>query len=106
MTEAQLIAYIQAWIKDNNNKEITAAVMRDVLDKIVQFVNDNIGDVQEVIEGETVIGAINILFGMFDDLDITHPIDRFVGSDNPNTTPPPSYKAGDIYVRNGTSTYM
>jgi len=37
MNYNQILAYIAAWIIDNQNKEITAAIMRDVLDKLVNF---------------------------------------------------------------------
>ena len=106
MTKAQLIAYINAWIKDNNNKEITAAIMRDVLDKIVQFIDDNVGEVQDLVEGETVIGAINLLFQMFEDLDVVHPINKFEGTNNPNNVPPLAYNVGDLYVRNGNQLFQ
>lgn len=106
MTYAQAIAYIQQWIIDNNNKEITAAIMRDVLENMLLYARDSIGEVQLLEEGDNVVEAVNILFGMFDSLEVNLPIDVHTGVDDPNVTPPDNFNAPDFYIRNENQTYI
>lgn len=106
MTYAQAIVYIQQWIIDNNNKEITAAIMRDVLENMLLYARDSIGEVQLLEEGDNVVEAVNILFGMFDSLEVNLPIDVHTGVDDPNVTPPDNFNAPDFYIRNGNQTYI
>lgn len=106
MTYTQVIVYIQQWITDNNNKEITASVMRDVLDKILLYVRDSIGDVDDLQQGADIVDAINILFGEIANLNIDFPIKVHEGASDPNITPPTSFNAPDFYIRNGVQTYI
>ena len=106
MTYTQVIAYIQQWITDNNNKEITASVMRDVLDKILLYVRDSIGDVDDLQQGADIVDAINILFGEITNLNIDFPIQVHEGASDPNITPPTGFNAPDFYIRNGVQTYI
>src|SRR5690625_3235953 len=106
MTYAQAIAYIQQWIIDNNNKEITASIMRDVLEKMLLYVRGEVGDARQLQQGNDVVEAVNILFGMFNDLEVNFPIEVHTGTDNPNITPPASFQAPDFYIRNGVQTYI
>lgn len=106
MTYTQVIAYIQQWITDNNNKEITASVMRDVLDKILLYVRDTVGDVADLDQGADIVDAINILFGEIASLNIDFPIKVHEGASDPNITPPSSFATPDFYIRNGVQTYI
>lgn len=106
MTYTQALAYIQQWITDNNNKEITASVMRDVLDKILLYVRDSIGDVDDLQQGADVVDAINILFGEIANLNIDFPIKVHEGASDPNITPPSSFATPDFYIRNDVQTYI
>ena len=106
MDYAGAIAYINQWIIDNNNKEITASVMRDVLEKMLLYVRTSDGYVSDLEQGENLVEAINILFGLVEDIQIDFPITVHEGSANPNILPPTSFEAPDFYIRDGVQTYI
>jgi hypothetical protein len=63
MTQAQVIALIQQWIVANGNNEITANVLRPILEAMVNQPNNLIGDLAELetIDNDTLVDAINSL---------------------------------------------
>src|SRR5690606_5020963 len=100
MTYNQALAQIVTWITDNNNKEITAAIMRDVLTTLLDYSAENIGDVGDLFAETNTVEAINNLKSLIDGIDLTLGLQVHHGTANPNTTPPSGgYAAPDIYVR-------
>ena len=94
------LATIITWITDNNNKEITAAIMRDVLKTLLDFSDENIGDTANLFQENNTVDAINELYSLVNGININAPLRVFSGTDNPNITPPiTSFAAPDIYVR-------
>ena len=61
MTEAQVIAMIQQYIVENHNEEITANVLRPILEAMVSQPNDLIGDLDSLTTTykNDLVGAIN-----------------------------------------------
>lgn len=99
MTYNQALAEIVTWITDNNNKEITAAIMRDVLTTLLDYSAENIGDTGDLFAETNTVDAINELKSLIDGIDLTLGLTVHNGINNPNTVPPSSYAAPDIYVR-------
>ena len=106
MNYNQILAYIAAWIIDNQNKEITAAIMRDVLDKLVNFTDDRTGDTDNLEQGNDLTDAFNILFGQVQDISIDHPVNVHVGEFDPNITPPANFSAPDFYIQNDNVVWL
>lgn len=90
---------ILTWITDNNNKEITAAIMRDVLKTLLDFADENIGDTSILFDKDNTVDAINELKNIVDNINISQPLVVHNGSDDPNVNPPVNFNAPDIYVR-------
>lgn len=100
MTYNQALAEIVTWITSNNNKEITAAIMRDVLTTLLDYSAENIGDTGDLFAETNTVDAINELKSLIDGIDLTLGLQVHNGTANPNTTPPAGgYAAPDIYVR-------
>lgn len=100
MTYNQALAEIVTWITDNNNKEITAAVMRDVLTTLLDYSAENIGDTGDLFAETNTVDAINELKSLIDGIDLNLGLQVHNGTADPNVTPPSGgYNAPDIYVR-------
>lgn len=99
MTYNEALAEIVTWITDNNNKEITAAIMRDVLTTLLDYSAENIGDTDNLFAETNTVDAINNLKSLIDGIDLTLGLTVHNGTNNPNIVPPSSYAAPDIYVR-------
>ena len=99
MTYNEALAEIVTWITDNNNKEITAAIMRDVLTTLLDYSAENIGDTDNLFAETNTVDAINALKSLIDGIDLTLGLTVHNGINNPNIVPPSSYAAPDIYVR-------
>ena len=100
MTYNEALAEIVTWITDNNNKEITAAIMRDVLKTLLDFADENIGDTGDLFQETNTVDAINELKSLIDGIDLTLGLQVHNGTVDPNVTPPAGgYAAPDIYVR-------
>lgn len=97
---ATVLSQINAFIVANGNNEITANVLNPILKLILDFANNNIGDLSELItdEDSTVVEAINSLKNNFNDL-INKGVQLYQGYDNPNDTPPATYKYADFYMQ-------
>ena len=95
MTQAQVIAFIQTWIIANGNEEITADVLRPILEAMVNQPNDLIGDLGTLTTTATgdLVQAINEINANINGGLVVHS-----GTVNPNTTPPSSFNLGDFYL--------
>ena len=88
MNYSDIKTAINNGITDNGNQEITGAVLRPILNALVEWMQEFVGN-PESIGNESVIDfIINISAGG---------IELHTGEDNPNDTPPADYKAGDLY---------
>ena len=103
MTEAQVLAIIQQFIVANGNNEITANVLRPILEAMLGQPNDKIGDLPNLntTDKANIVAAINELVN-----NSNSGFEIHAGSADPNVTPPASYSIGDWYVRNGSSLYQ
>lgn len=96
MTQQQVIALIQQWIVANGNEEITADVLRPILEAMVNQPNDLIGDLNDLTttNKDSVVDAINEVNNLSNGGITIH-----YGSDTPFTTPPVSFELGDFYAQ-------
>ena len=99
-TYAEVFAQINTYIVANGNNEITANVLNPILDAILDFANNNIGDLDTLTTDEknSVVEAINSLKQNFDDL-VNNGVQLYTGIDDPNVTPPPTYNYSDFYMQ-------
>lgn len=103
MTEAEVLALIQQFIVQNGNNEITANVLRPILEAMLQQPNDKIGDLPDLdtTDKTNIVAAINELVNSGNS-----GFDIHAGTADPNVSPPASFGVGDWYIRNGTSLYQ
>lgn len=96
MTEAQVIAMIQQYIVENHNEEITANVLRPILEAMVSQPNDLIGDLDSLTTTykNDLVGAINEVHTLSQNGLTIH-----YGTDLPNDTPPAGQDLGDFYAQ-------
>lgn len=99
-TYATALSQINTFIVANGNNEITANVLNPVLKVILDFANNNIGDLTTLTTDETntIVEAINSLKQNFEDL-INNGVQLHTGYDDPNLTPPADYNYGDFYMQ-------
>lgn len=90
-------------IVPNQNNEITADVLRPILVDLLQFTNDQIGDLAILNTGDktNLVNAINEVISMIDNSNSG--ITIFEGIEDPNTSPPLDFKTGDFYSRKTVS---
>ncbi len=103
MNEAAVLALINLHIVANGNNEITADVLRPILEAILEQPNDKVGELGDLdtTDKTTIVNAINELVSASGGGFEIHS-----GSADPNVTPPGSFGIGDWYVRSGTSIYQ
>lgn len=103
MTEAQVRALIQQFIVANGNNEITANVLRPILEAMLQQPNDKIGDLPNLntTDKTNIVNAINEIVNSGNTGFAIHS-----GSADPNVTPPAGFGIGDWYIRNLSSIYQ
>jgi len=99
-TYAEVLTQINTYIVANGNNEITANVLNPVLSFILDFANNNIGDLSTLTTDETnsIVEAINSLKINFDDL-LNNGVQLYTGYSDPNITPPLTYKYADFYMQ-------
>lgn len=99
-TYAEVFAQINTYIVANGNNEITANVLNPILDAILDFANNNIGDLDTLTTDEknSVVEAINSLKQNFDNL-VNNGVQLYTGIADPNVTPPPTYNYADFYMQ-------
>ena len=95
MTYQDVINLIQQEIIANGNNEITADVLRPVLEEMVNFPNDSIGNLSSLntTDQTNIVNAINEV------LNATGGIVILNGTTEPNLNPPPSFSLGNFYNR-------
>jgi len=103
MTEADVLALINAFIVANGNNEITADVLRPILVAMLEQPNDKVGELTDLdtVDQTSIVNAINELVNSSSTNFTIH-----AGSDDPNVTPPGSYAIGDWYIRDGSTLYQ
>ena len=103
MNEAAVLALINLHIVANGNNEITADVLRPILEAILEQPNDKVGELGDLdtIDKTNIVNAINELVSASGGGFAIHS-----GTADPNVTPPGSFGIGDWYIRNGTSLYQ
>lgn len=99
-TYATALSQINTFIVSNNNNEITANVLNPVLKVILDFANNNIGDLATLTTDEknSIVQSINSLKQNFEDL-VNSGVQLHTGINNPNTTPPATYNYADFYMQ-------
>lgn len=97
---ATVLSQINTYIVANGNNEITANVLNPILKLMLDFSNNNIGDLDTLTTDEknSIVEAINSLKQNFDDL-VNNGVQLYTGIDDPNVTPPPTYKYADFYMQ-------
>ena len=95
MTEAQVLALIQSVVIANGNNEITANILRPVLEAILAQPNDEIGDLTtlDTTNKDDLVSAINEIFSL-----IGSDVTILTGTTDPNITPPSGVNIGDFYI--------
>lgn len=99
-TYATALLQITTYIVANGNNEITANVLSPVLKSMLDFANNNIGDLSTLTTDQknTVVDAINSLKYAFDNLN-NNGVQLYTGIDDPNINPPPTYTYADFYMQ-------
>lgn len=98
-TYATVLSQINTYIVANGNNEITANVLNPILQLILDFANNTIGDLDDLTTDEnyTVVAALNSLVQNI--LDITNgSVKLHTGYEDPNITPPSSYNYADFFM--------
>lgn len=97
---ATVLAQINTYIVANGNNEITANVLNPVLKIMLDFANNNIGNLSTLTTDEknSIVEAINSLKQNFNDL-VNNGVQLHTGYSNPNVTPPPAYNYADFYMQ-------
>ena len=100
MTYFEVLALIAQWIVTNGNREITAAVLKPVLDAMLMWARSQIGDLTllNTSNNTDVVSAINEVNTNLNNININGS-QVYYGLPNPNVTPPPFYKPGDFYLQ-------
>lgn len=99
-TYAQVLTQINTYIVANGNNEITANVLNPILQFMLDFANNNIGDLSTLTTDEqnSIVEAINSLKENFNEL-TNNGVQLHTGINNPNITPPSTYNYADFYMQ-------
>lgn len=99
MTYNEALQQINQFIVTNGNNEITANVLRPIMEAMVDASRDTTGLLEdlETEANENLVAAINELKAMIPEGAAGTPVNFHFGEANPNTTPPASFKPGDNY---------
>lgn len=102
MTEVEILALINLHIVANGNNEITANILRPILQEMLSQPNDKIGELTnlDTTDKSNIVNAINELYNSLSGFNI------HTGTDDPNITLPSSFSIGDWYIRSGSSLYQ
>lgn len=98
MTQAQVLLLIQQNIVQNNNEEITADVLRPILEEMLNQPNILIGDLDDLgtVDQTTIVAAINELLA---EINSATGVVIHYGTGTPDVTPPASFDLTDYYVQ-------
>jgi hypothetical protein len=98
MSLEDVIDLIQTWIIENGNEEITADVLRPILEAMVNQPNDLIGDLDDLdtTDRTNLVAAINEVKSIADNNSglVIH-----YGATTPLVTPPASFGLGDFFAQ-------
>lgn len=92
---------IQQWIVANGNQEITADVLRPVLEEMLQACKDTTGELSDLSTADqsNLVAAINEIKSTLDSLNTTTAgVQIYYGTDDPTITPPTTFKSADFYL--------
>lgn len=97
---ATVLGQINTYIVANGNNEITANVLNPILGLILDFANNNIGDLDTLTTDEknSIVESINSLKQNFDDL-VNNGVQLYTGINDPNDIPPATYNYADFYMQ-------
>lgn len=99
MTEQEVLDLINQFIVSNGNNEITADVLRPILEAILQQPNELIGNTSQLqtVNQSNLVSAINEVYQMISNIGNTG-VKLYEGLDDPNVVPPPQYNIADFYI--------
>ncbi|HET8838500.1 MAG TPA: hypothetical protein VFM82_05835 [Flavobacteriaceae bacterium] len=102
MTQAQVLLLIQQNIVQNNNEEITADVLRPILEEMLKQPNLLIGNLDDLSTDDktSIVAAINELQ---QEINSDEGVVIHYGTGTPNNTPPASFDLTDYYVQQSGS---
>jgi len=98
MTKQELLNNINVRIKTNANGEITAEILNDILQNILLYLDDKIGDFRELnasINNDNLVDVANTLQTQVE----SNKIGLHLGTADPNQQPPENYQTLDYYLQ-------
>jgi len=99
MERKELLSEIDNKIKQNQNGEITAEILNDILQSILLYLDYKIGDLdylnQPLENAGDLVEATNTLQTQIE----SNKIGIHIGQNNPNQQPPESYATLDYYLQ-------
>lgn len=97
MTFAELIVFINAWVKENHNNEITGDILNSVLQAMATRPEDVVGDLANLgtTNKSNIVNAINEINAAL----APSGVQLYTGTENPNLTPPVSFNYADFYMQ-------
>lgn len=100
MTEAEVLQLIQDFIVANGNNEITADVLRPILEEMLKQPNLLIGLLGQLqtADQSNLVNAINEVYGMISGI-TDFGVQLHEGTADPNLTPPSQYNIADFYIQ-------
>lgn len=98
-TYATVLSQINTYIVANGNNEITANVLNPILELILDFANNTIGNLDYLTTAQknTIVDAINSLKQDIEDID-NNAVQLLQGENNPNDISPAAFKVADFYA--------
>lgn len=99
-TYTTVLDQINAYIVANGSNDITANVLNPILQYLLNFSNNNIGDLSTLTtsENNSVVESINSLKDLFENL-TNNGVQLHTGINDPNSTPPIAYNYADFYMQ-------
>lgn len=96
----EVLDQINDYIVSNGNNEITANVLNPILQYLLNFSNNNIGDLSTLTtsENNSIVESINSLKELFENL-TNNGVQLHTGINEPNSTPPTTYNYADFYMQ-------
>jgi len=110
MTQKKLLNNINVRIKTNANGEITAEILNDILQNILLYLDDKIGDLDNGLNQslEKVVDLVDVANTLQTQIQ-SNKIGLHLGTADPNQTPPESYATLDYYLQtdpNGNELFL
>lgn len=104
MNEQEVLDLINQFIVANGNNEITADVLRPILEAMVSQPNILIGTLSQLQTSDqsNLVAAINEVYGMIGTITDLG-VQLHEGTADPNITPPTEYNIADFYIQKDLS---